>query len=131
MFFNLTSCPADWSPLTAGQGRYIVGVAPGQPVGGTVGTALSLGENRPAGQHAHALYVDENDAFVAFNTTFRGIIDSSLAESFSSIPGFVSSSGQSGSSWHYTQGATNAAARNGGVDGTPAPYIQLLVCQKN
>jgi hypothetical protein len=38
---------------------------------------LSLGENRPAGRHSHALNVDENDAFVAFYTTFRGIIDSS------------------------------------------------------
>ena len=132
MSFNMTSCPSDWSPLAAAEGRYIVGVAAGQPVGGTVGTALSLGENRPAGRHAHALFVDENDPFVAFNTTFKGIIDSSgLIESLGSIPGFVSSSGQSGMGWHYLQGATNSAARTGGVDGTPAPYVQLLVCQKN
>ena len=92
---------------------------------------MSLGENRPAGRHSHALAVDENDAFVAFSTTFRGIIDAVVPESPNTFFNTDIGSGESTSYWHYTQGANNAAARSGGVDGTPAPYIQLLVCQKN
>src|SRR5712692_343113 len=62
MHFNLLVCPSGWTALTSAQGRYIVGTAPGQDVSGTVGSALSFGENRPAGRHAHALYLDFNDA---------------------------------------------------------------------
>jgi len=131
MFFNQTSCPADWSPLTAGQGRYMVGVGPGQPVGDTVGTALSLGENRPAGRHFHALHDDFNDAFAAYSTTLQGILTGTQFQTTDSVPSYVFSASQNGRYFHYTQGATNAGAESGGVDGTPAPYIQLLVCQKN
>jgi hypothetical protein len=132
MNFNLTACPSGWAALTDAQGRYIVGTAPGQAVGGTVGSALSFSENRPAGRHAHALVVDENDPYVAFATTFRGIIDSTgLTESPGSVFDYVAAPGESTVYWHYSMGATNSAARSGGVEGTPAPYIQLLVCQKS
>ncbi|SRR5712692_10009606 len=133
MHFNLLVCPSGWTALTSAQGRYIVGTAPGQDVSGTVGSALSFGENRPAGRHAHALYLDFNDAFVAYHTTFLGIIDAGPVSSSGSVVGFVASPGQNSNFWHYTYTppATNAAGETGGVEGTPAPYIQLLVCQKN
>lgn len=133
MHFNLTACPSGWTALADAQGRYIVGTAPGQAVGGTVGTALSFGENRPAGRHAHALYLDFNDAFVLYHTTFMGIIDSGPSTLYGTgvMPDFVAAPGENTNAWRYSEGATNAAGESGGVAGTPAPYVQLLVCQKS
>jgi hypothetical protein len=130
MFFNLSSCPTGWSFLAAAQGRYVVGVALGGSIGTTVGTALSSGENRPAGHHAHALFDDYNDAWVGYDTTFKGIITGTLGTNPDSNRLGGSSVSQSTRGFHYTQGATNQIAESGGVAGTPAPYIQLLVCQK-
>jgi len=42
MFFNADACPAGWSPLAGGQGRVLVGAAPGAS-GTSVGTALADG----------------------------------------------------------------------------------------
>jgi hypothetical protein len=131
MHFNLTACPAGWTALTSAQGRYIVGTAPGEDVSGTVGSALSFDENRPAGRHFHALHDDFNDAFAAYSTTLQGILTGTQFQTTNSIPSYVFSASQNGRYFHYTQGATNAGAESGGVDGTPAPYIQLLVCQKS
>lgn len=57
MFFNLAACPAGWSPLVAGQGRVVVGVAPGG-AGTTVGTPLASGGGRTiteAPSHLHSV----------------------------------------------------------------------------
>jgi hypothetical protein len=135
MFFNLSACPSGWSPLAAGVGRYVVGVTNGAEVGVTAGTALSSGENRPAGHHYHALHTDKNDAFVAFSTTWPGMISAGPhVDPNSKITAISEPTNQEARSWHYANdnpGATNEAAETGGVAGTPAPYLQLLVCQKD
>jgi hypothetical protein len=55
MFFNLGSCPAGWTELTAARGRYIVALPAGGTLGGTDGTPLSDLEDRPVGQHTHTI----------------------------------------------------------------------------
>jgi hypothetical protein len=55
MFFNLASCPPGWSALQGAQGRYVVGLGAAGTLAGTVGTALTDQENRPVGQHGHAI----------------------------------------------------------------------------
>ncbi|MDP3764880.1 MAG: hypothetical protein Q8R04_00050 [Nanoarchaeota archaeon] len=106
MFFNLPSCPSGWTELTSARGRYIVGLQSGGSLGGTVGTALSGQENRPAGEHSHSVQTRR-----IFGT---------------------------GGNWAATD-QTPVTDRLGpplqtesfGIAGTNAPYIQLLVCQKN
>ena len=103
-FFNLSNCPAGWSSFSQAQGRYLVGASSG--IGTTVGTALSSQENRPAGEHSHSVQTRR-----IFGT---------------------------GGNWAATD-QTPVTDRLGpplqtdsfGVPGTPAPYIQLLACQKN
>lgn len=52
-FFSLGSCPTGWSPYTAAQGRYIVGLPSSGTLEGTSGTALSNLEARTSGTHNH------------------------------------------------------------------------------
>lgn len=117
-FFNLASCPTGWTALAAAQGRYLVG---GNSTG-TVGTALSSLENRAVGQHAHTA------TQVSHQHNFGNIPDLSGGG-----PGM---SGEMDAEWggnKFTDSQTPAITVNnaGSVAGTNAPYLQLLVCQKN
>lgn len=98
-----TSCPAGYTENTNMRGLYPVGM----PLGGTiqnVGTALSNGENRPAGAHTHT---------VSAPTTGSG-----------SATGYVVT-------WNSGGTQQSLTSNNGGlVAGTNAPYRQGLFCQK-
>jgi len=120
-FFNLSSCPAGWSELTAARGRYLVGLPSGGTLAGTKGTALSNLEDRPVGQHNHAL----NDP-----GHYHGV----------GMQNFDSGRGGPGGGGHqlFDQSGSTASATTqltvnnaGSVSGTNAPYLQLLVCQKD
>ncbi len=101
MSFNLASCPSGWTELTSARGRYIVGLPSGGTLAGTTGTALSNLENRPVGQHTHGIGAT-NSAGGGGESFLRSYNDFTIQS--------------------YTAGS---------VAGTNAPYIQLLVCQKN
>ena len=103
MFFNLTSCPSGWSELTNARGRYLVGKPSGGTLGAKVGTQLSNLENRPVGKHSHTYTRYSSRA----NTNWEGQNDR----------------------WENT--ATKNTSDAGTVAGTNAPYMQLLVCQKD
>lgn len=123
MFFNLSSCPSGWAALVAAQGRYLVGLPSGGTLAGTAGTALTNLEDRPVGQHNHAI-TDPGHAhnFVgdASGTDTVPGGDAGAASTTGSYAGIVASN---------TTGIT--INNSGSVAGTPAPYLQLLVCQKN
>lgn len=108
MFFNLASCPTGWTAVAGARGRYIVGLPSGGTLGGTAGTALSNLENRSTGNHSHSYtdrYIEEGYTRYAPG----GVSDPRM---------FVS----------RTDSLQTSAT---GVNGTNAPYIQFLVCQKN
>lgn len=119
MSFNLRSCPAGWSELTSAKGRYIVGAQGGASVGATVGTRLNDRENRPAGKHYHAYQ----------KTT--------IGNNMSPGGGFQETGGRGSVDYVDTCiTETGGSCRSGSVmfpapDGTNAPYIQLLICQKD
>ncbi len=116
-FFNLASCPNGWTELTSARGRYLVGLPSGGTLASTAGTALTNLENRAVGAHAHT------------------VTDPGHSHTYSS------SVGTSGASNGWTGQATSAQTSTGmtgitignagSVAGTNAPYIQLLVCQKD
>ena len=110
MLFKLSSCPAGWTELTEARGRYLVGLPSGGTLSGTVGTALANIENRPVGQHNHT------------------------AAQANYVSGTPSGSTPYGPLYTPTYGFTTTSisiSNAGAVPGTNAPYIQLLVCQKN
>jgi len=104
MFFNLASCPSGWTALAAAQGRYLIGLPSGGTLTGTAGTALSNLENRVVGLHSHTY-------------TERPASQVNLASGETNV---------------YVSGPSAAQTSDAGsVAGTNAPYLQLLVCQKN
>ncbi len=124
LFFNLSACPSGWTELTSARGRYIVGLPAGGTLGATVGTALSNQENRPVGQHTHTIN-DPGHNHPLFHKPSIGLsgtdfMPNSGATLALQYP-YPSNSAQTGISLLNT----------GSVAGTNAPYIQLLVCQKN
>jgi len=121
MFFNLASCPSGWSELTAARGRYVVGRPSGGTLAGTQGTQLSNLESRAVGQHLHP------------------INDSGHTHSMEAVADYARCCFYNGSSIYDTLdgGSTGSSytgitqTQNTGSSGTNAPYIQLLICQKN
>ncbi len=121
MFFNLASCPAGWSELVAAQGRYLVGIPAGGTLGGSSGTPLADREGRPVGQHNHPTTDPTHDH------TIRAISGSG------SLFGLLYGSGGTTTFAYGTQSDRSdvTVANAGSVAGTNAPYLQLLVCEKN
>jgi hypothetical protein len=123
MYFDLGSCPAGWSNYEPGRGRYLVGVPSGGTQGATVGTALSDTENRPTGQHTHAVNDPGHFHTVDFDTE-------RLANMGNTIGG-TSIFGTNSASENSHPALTHITIANAGtVAGTNAPYLQLLLCRK-
>jgi hypothetical protein len=132
-YFALSSCPAGWSPYTAGNGRYVVGVSPGGSLEATAGTALSDQENRATGRHNHGLndpghhhqILRASPILVGGNvvpTRVMGTTSSSQLTELADTPGNEAIS-------TVTTGIT--LDPSGEVPGTNAPYVQLLTCRKD
>jgi hypothetical protein len=125
MYFDLPACPTGWSSFDAGRGRYLVGLPVGGTPGAAVGTPLSDQENRPTGQHTHAVNDPGHVHAVGYDTE-------QLANTGNTIGGTRmqggSNSGSENSDLAFT-GITIAPA--GAVAGTNAPYLQLVACRKN
>lgn len=125
MFFNLPGCPTGWAPLVSAQGRYLVGLPAGGTLAQGVGTALTTGENRPVGQHKH-FYAD------AGHTLSVGFQSMEAKTDFSSSVKFATTR-PGGNNASYTPATTKTGIKimnEGTTEGTNAPYLQLLVCQK-
>ncbi len=124
MSFKLTSCPSGWSELTAARGRYLVGLPAG--AGGSlaaeVGTALSNQENRPVGRHSHGI---TDPSHGHSSPVYNGGVGTANPRTASADFNSVGSAGSSGA-------VTGITINNAGsVADTNAPYLQLLVCQKD
>ena len=126
MFFNLDPpCPTGWSPIVNAEGRYLVGLPAGGTRGLPVGTALSDGENRPAGSHTHPLNPPILNAQRQINW---------YGATGGGYPNYTDL--QAGGMEPHWWGDTLAGGivvddPVGSVAGTPAPYLQLLVCKKD
>ena len=120
MFFNLASCPNGWSELAAAKGRYVVALPSGGTVAATAGTPLTNQENRPAGQHTHTITDPGHAHSYVNNAIFQSYCGSNFCQT---QYGAAQTTGSS------TTGIT--VDTYGTVAGTNAPYIQLLMCQKD
>ena len=120
MFFNLPSCPNGWSELTAAKGRYVVALPSGGTLGATAGTPLTNQENRAAGQHNHTITDPGHTHSYVNNAIYQSYCGSNYCQT------------QYGAAQTTGASPTGITVDSyGAVAGTNAPYIQLLVCQKN
>lgn len=125
MFYATATCPAGWTEYAPAAGRYIVGVQPGGTLEKTDGTPLTDGEDRPVGKHTHSVTDPGHTHGISANPILTG--------------GNVTSQRVQGTaSLAYNQPLSTAAAFTGitidpagAVDGTNAPYVQLLACRKS
>lgn len=123
MYFDLASCPAGWAEYVPGRGRYLVGVPAGGTGGASVGTALSDQENRPTGQHTHAVNDPGHFHTVDYDTE-------RLANMGNTIGGTSLFGTNSGGANTHPALTHITIADAGSVPGTNAPYLQLLACRK-
>jgi len=121
MFFNLATCPSGWTELSAARGRYLVGTPSGGTVSGTAGTALTDLENRAVGQHMHT-YSETSHS----HTQQKPVLSAVDAQSASNV---IRRYTTTGNVVAQTSGITINST--GTVAGTNAPYMQLLLCQKD
>ena len=102
-FFNVTSCPSGWGPLSLAAGYFVVPIMQSSGMGGTVGSPLASGQDV---QHTHSFS----------SSVSLGSLD------YAGIAGCcnhnVTSDGTKGFG-----GTSNASSSN-------VPYVQLLVCMK-
>jgi len=114
-FFQGLSCPNGWrSAPGTWEGRYLVMSIAGHSAGNTVGNALTHGENRPTGQHAHDI-----------QTAFYGGSCSSNCASWGGSRGINRAP--------RTTTSTRPRPEDGGMtisEGTNAPYVALRACIK-
>jgi hypothetical protein len=122
MFFNLAACPTGWTALAAARGRYLVGVPTGGTLGGTAGTALTNLEARAAGAHSHT--ATDSGHSHQYGALFEGSknVAQGSAEAVDAVTAFTGTT--AAASANITVGST-------GTSTTPAPYLQLLACQKD
>ncbi|WP_157739014.1 hypothetical protein [Labrenzia sp. VG12] len=147
VFFRDTECPNDaWRPYDNARGRYVVALNQGGVLGATVGNPLEDKEQRAVGQHSHvASGVSEHThvAAVAGNHThtYRSTDNGTLNDNRSNFAGGAMRFGRvdtktSGGGGNHTHQLDAAGAHNhnisnaGEKEGTNAPYIQLLACEK-
>jgi hypothetical protein len=134
MFFNLTACPAGWAAFSSAEGRYLVGLTSGTPpffppgtLGRQVGTALRDGENRGVQFHTHGI----SDPGHTHTVTYKPLTGPGIGDVGTN---YVTKNTQFGGAdvTLTTQSATTGITvqPTGGANETNAPYIQLLVCQK-
>jgi len=123
MFFDAGSCPEDWTRFSLADGRYLLGA--NQGIGRPVGTALQPlpggdYENRPVGRHSHGIQdPGHNHAGAAFIKQQGGGSMATRAGTESQTVGLPNT------------GTGITIDNAGAVDGTNAPFIQLLACKKN
>ena len=120
MFFDLASCPTDWTEVTDARGRYLVGLPSGGSLNATVGTALTDQENRATGNHTHGV-TDPGHIH-----DYTRVAD--LAAENSGAGAYAVSLGTFQTESAFANVTINATDT---PEGTNAPYIQFLVCRKD
>lgn len=117
MMFDLDNCPVGWSAFQDAQGRYLLGKQPAGQLGQQVGTPLTDGENRAAGDHTHGM----QHRHIGAGSPGPGNAGNGRLV-YSDIPGAAYPSFDANRT--DTDGIGTPA-------GTNAPYIQLTVCRRN
>jgi hypothetical protein len=141
-FSQNTPCPSGWEEYILTQGRYVVGLNPGGTLEATVGTALSIDEDRPVGQHTHNVsetahthtIMESGHSHAQVSLAYGSGAGLQQASPYASYPG-ATTSGTSGSAYALPSGTDytvpgNVTSDSAGTATTNAPYIQSRGCRK-
>jgi len=133
-FFALDACPAGWSDFLAAHGRYLVGMPLDGTLGAEVGTALMDREDRPVGAHTHGVNDPGHhhgywDTAPKFAPVFGYGYPFALQAPGGSTLVDLDSRGNNWVTQSAFTGITISPA--GAIEGTNAPYLQLLSCHKD
>lgn len=109
--FKADECPTGWGLFTEGRGRYIVGLQPDGKLVQTVGKELTNEENRATGKHIHK----------HVHAYTGGSAGDKKIEGGNSYPRQSTEVDTTGT---YPEEGTTVS------DGTNAPYVQLLLCER-
>jgi hypothetical protein len=140
MFFNLETCPSGWHELQEAQGRYLVGLTDGGTLSATVGTALSDSEDRPVGLHTHGINDPGHSHSIYDPGHTHGMgevaVSGSAHGDLNGAPNWLSlytrSTYRSTTGISINSSTSRVTVQDAGtVSGTNAPYLQLLVCEKD
>lgn len=123
-FFNRATCPPGWREVTALRGRYVVGLPQNGTPGVAVGSALADQENRPVGQHGHAV-TDPGHSHSYTNP----LVGSCNGHECGGGTATEYPTPQGDRTVTSTTGLTVEAT--GAVAGTNAPYVQLIACSES
>lgn len=145
-FFKLESCPFGWTSLEELQGRYIVGLPERGELAARVGQPLTNRESRSVGVHVHALTSVEAHSHTLSDAgqhthSYSSTNNGPLHDNGSNFIGGAQRFGTVGTKTTTGAGAHNHNLRAAGahgheleaagsVQGTTAPYLQLLACEK-
>lgn len=146
-FFNLRSCPIGWREFSDVHGRYIVGIGPKGALGKTVGKELRDSEERIVGKHIHPISPakEHSHTISGAGSHTHGIHRTNNAPKGSGVYVDIGSMGSPNNESHanglstspnHTHALSSAGdhthetTSSGEVNGTNAPYIQLLACEK-
>jgi len=133
MYFNLQTCPAGWSELQAARGRYVVGLQsdlPGATLASTIGTPIGVGESRAVGQHTHGITDPGHTHTDAGHRHGYEQAFPNSTNSGNSQAGFRHADTDLGFA-NIQSSLTGVSINPTGPAGTNAPYIVLLICQKD
>ncbi len=152
MHFNLPTCPAGWSEVTAARGRAIVGLnGSAGTLAGTVGSPLDDRENRThnhstdigsvtsssAGDHNHQWMVNGSGTYTSTGVTIPlgpalvpagpgGFTLPNMPHGSSSADYFTTNAGA-----HTHSVNPPATTSTNASTGDVMPYVQYLVCQRD
>ena len=108
--FNLLRCPEGWIKFEKASGRYIVALKENGELGAVVGTELVDKENRASGNHTHTYNVSQSAG---------GVNIPSNGGSYAAPANVV-----------LTTNPNKTPSGADALNGTNAPYVQLLLCEK-
>jgi hypothetical protein len=124
-FYAASSCPSGYSTYEEARGRYLVGLPAGGQLAAAVGTALAPEENRPVGKHDHGV----TDPGHSHTIPTRQPINTGNVASQTAQGNASPTANDHPATSSSTTGVTVNPA--GAVEGTNAPYLELLVCKKD
>ena len=107
--FNLEECPENWKRYTPAEGRYIVGTQLANSLGKVVGTPLKDQEDRAAGRHTHT-YKDSGTSKKGAKFSFGSDVQRSEVVRITDV--------------------NEGLGEKEIPEGTNAPYVQLLFCER-
>ncbi len=130
VYFAGTKCPTGWTEKADMRGRYVVAAQSSASLGRLVGSALSDQENRATGLHNH-IVDDPGHRHPVYIAQSRTGADSGVIGDMPTANNLSGATRPIIDAWNHKVSTDIQLRAAGSVEGTNAPYIQLLACVRS